>query len=377
MCYSKVIWSQTDAPYKGDYKFSLSSDSHSGANSLEISCVGPDCEKAAIISDRIQTPAGQSYKLNLYSKCPAGKLAAVYVPGTLGGDTFQYLACNDSWSPNQVNFTAGPSATDFLFYVYNRDTSWFRVDDVVLTYADGTAPQQPALHPGRRNVNISDQTVQVDGAPYFALGFFDVKYDDLPQAAAAGANTVNGLGINMSADCFNTSRMSYLDRAYELGLNFVVNSTSTAELLTPAVFPATITRFSPHLANIMWFLADEPDQELVPYIYVPPATLLAEYQAAKPGLSLPIMADFQHAGWDASANTQPYAGSTDVWMAEPYGPDFSGVSHAVSTFNALRPQPIWLAQDAIDANLIVPKAYWAAISGATGIVYFDWDTFNK
>jgi hypothetical protein len=26
--------------------------------------------------------------------------------------------------------------------------------------------------------------------------------------------------------------------------------------------------------------------------------------------------------------------------------------------------------------LIVPKAYWAAISGATGIVYFNWDYFK-
>ncbi len=63
-------------------------------------------------------------------------------------------------------------------------------------------------------------------------------------------------------------------------------------------------------------------------------------------------------------------------MAEPYGTDFSYVNHAINTFNTLSPQPIWLAQDAIDANLIVPKAYWAAISGATGIIYFNWDAFK-
>src|SRR5262249_22945940 len=83
MCYSTAIWSVTDAPYKGDYKFLISADAHSGANSLEIRCVGPDCLKAAITSDRIQTPPNQGYKLSLYAKCPAGRAAAVYIPGTL------------------------------------------------------------------------------------------------------------------------------------------------------------------------------------------------------------------------------------------------------------------------------------------------------
>jgi hypothetical protein len=376
MCYSNYIWSQTGQPYLGDYRFLISNDAHSGSNSLEINCAGPDCFKAAIFSDRIQTPPGQSYKLNLYTKCPAGRLAAVYIPGTLGGDTFQYVTCNDAWAPNQVTFTAGPGATDFFFYIYNRDISWVRIDDVVLTYADGTVPQQPVLHAGTRNVRVSGQTVQVDGAPYFAKGFFDVGYDDLPLAAAAGANTVNGLGTNMAANCFNTWRENYLDRAYDLGLNFVPNSTTTARLGVPTIFPTALSAFAPHLANILWFLADEPDQSLIPWWFIPAPTFLAEYQAAKPNVSLPIMADFQKAAWSTLADTQPYVGSVDVWMAEPYGPDFSTINHAVNTFNTLSPQPIWLAQDAIDANLIVPKAYWAAISGATGIIYFDWNAFK-
>ncbi len=246
----------------------------------------------------------------------------------------------------------------------------------MLTYADGTVPQQQVLHPGTRNVSIAGQNLQVDGAPYFALGFFDVEYDDLPLAIAAGANTVDGLEISMSARCFNDWRESYLDRMYDLGLNFVPNSSSTAELNTPAVFPAAVSTFAPHLANIVWLLADEPDQELVSWEYIPPETFVAEYQAAKPNLFVPVMADFQHAAWDVPAATQPYTGSVDMWMAEPYGPDFSYLSNAVNTFNQLSPRPIWLAQDAIDAGLIVPRAYWAAISGATGIIFFNWDTFK-
>ncbi len=183
----------------------------------------------------------------------------------------------------------------------------------MLTYADGTVPQQQVLHPGTRNVSIPPQNLQVDGAPYFALGFFDVEYDDLPRAIAAGANTVDGLEIGMSARCFNDWRESYLDRMYDLGLNFVPNSSSTAELNTPAVFPAAVSTFAPHLANIMWFLADEPDQELVSLEYIPPATYVAESQAAKPNLFVPVMADFQHAAWDVPAATQPYTVSVDMW----------------------------------------------------------------
>src|SRR5688500_8937528 len=79
MCYSTSIWSTTGDDYKGDYRFQVSSDSHSGSRSLEILCYGPDCLKASIVSDKIQTPPDQAYKLSLYTKCPTGRLAAVYI----------------------------------------------------------------------------------------------------------------------------------------------------------------------------------------------------------------------------------------------------------------------------------------------------------
>ncbi len=105
----------------------------------------------------------------------------------------------------------------------------------------------------------------VDGAPYLALGFFDVGYDDLQLAADNGANTVSALGASPAADCFCTRQKSYLDRAYELGLGFVPDSSTTARLGMPEIYPAVMQRFAPHLANIAWFLADEPDQADVPW----------------------------------------------------------------------------------------------------------------
>src|ERR1700730_18963202 len=64
MCYSDWAWSQTANDFNSNYQFRLSSDAHSGSNSLEINCDGTDCLKAAIFSDTIHTPPGQPYTLN-------------------------------------------------------------------------------------------------------------------------------------------------------------------------------------------------------------------------------------------------------------------------------------------------------------------------
>lgn len=376
MCYSNWIWSATGQDFLGDYKFLLSTDAHSGSYSAEIRCVGTDCSRAGIYSDKIQTPPSQSYKLSVYSKCPAGQSAFARIPFTTVGDYYKPLTCNGNWAPNEVFFTIPADVTQFWFYLFDYGSSWLRVDDVVLTYADGTVPQTPVLHAGNRNVRISGQNLLVDSKPYLALGFFDVGYNDLSQAAATGANTVNGININASANCFNTYRQSYLDRAYELGLNFVPNSSSTARLGVPAVFSNVMPVFAPHKANIVWFLDDEPDQQAVSWWYIPPSSLISSYQAIKAVSHLPVMNDFQHAAWSTAADTQPYLGSSDIWMAEPYGSGFTSVVNAINNFNSLNRQPIWLAQDAISPDLIVPKAYWTIINGARGIIYFDWDTFK-
>ena len=375
MCYSNWIWSQTGQDYKGDYRFLLATDARSGAYSLEIRCAGADCLKAAITSNRIPTSPGQSYDLSLYTKCPAGRSAAVYIPGTTSGDILQGLTCNGNWALNRISFQIRLPATDFFFSVYNRDVEWLRVDDVVLTYSGGDAPQQPVLYPGVRNVTVSDKAVVVDGAPYLALGFFGVGYDDLQLMAGNSANTA--LGGSQAAECFSTRQKGYLDRAYELGLGFLPESSTTARLGMPGIFPAVVQRFAPHLANIAWFLADEPDQADVPWYYIQGPTLTAEYNSMKSGTSLPILADFQRAAWSSTAEVAPYVSAVDFWMAEPYGEDFSSVNHAIDMFTSLRPRPIWLAQNAIDARLLVPKAYWAVIGGATGIIYYDWDEFKR
>ena len=381
MCYTNWVWSETGQDYVGDYKFALSSDAHSGAYSIEMSCAaGADCAKAAIDSDSIFTPPGQTYTLSLYSKCPVGQYSLVYIPGMANGDFAQWLTCNGNWAFNTMTFTTGPSATAFTFAVYAYGVGSVRVDDIVLTYPNGTVPQQTVLHPGVRNVGISGQALTVDGAPYLALGFFEVGYGDLAAVAATGANTVQALGGTAGAGCFNTAAQpSYLDRAYELGLGLLPESTTTARLGVPAVYPAIVPQFAPHLANIAWFMADEPDQADVAWYYIPAPTFIAEYNAAKPQTALPIMADFQRAaagGAYALGQIAPYVPSVDMWMAEPYGTDFSRVNNAVNVFNSLQRRPIWLAEDAIDAGLLAPKAYWSLINGATGIIYFNWSLFK-
>jgi uncharacterized protein (TIGR03437 family) len=376
MCFGNYVWSETDIEYRGDYRFSLSSDAHSGRYSLEIRCAGADCLKAAVFSNRIPTPPGQSYNLSLYAKCPTGRSAAVYVPETTTGEILQSLTCNGTWALNEVSFRVKSAATSFFFSVYNRDVDWLRVDDIVLTYAGGDAPQQTVLHTGVRSATVADKAVMVDGAPYLALGFFEVGYADLQLAANTGANTVVALGQGEAADCFCTRDKSYQDRAYELGLGFVPDSSTTARLGLPDVLHSVAERFAPHLANIAWLLADEPDQAAVPWYYIQGHTLTSEYNAMKSGTSLPVLADFQRAAWSSTSDVAPYVSAVDFWMAEPYGEDFSTVNHAMDMFASLKPRPTWLAQNAIEAPLLVPKAYWAMINGATGIIYFNWDEFK-
>jgi hypothetical protein len=372
MCYGQYENNGT-----GDYQFLLSTDAHSGTYSAEIACTGTNCTKAWLISNFIPAPASQSYSISLYSKCAAGAQTAVYIPGMVNGDVSSALACNGAWTLNQVSFTTPAAAGYVYFYIFAYGISTVQVDDVVLTYGDGTVPVSTTLHAGVRPVSISGQNVIVDGAPYLALGFYDVGYYDLAAVAATGANTINGFEVYNSSDCYSTGQKSYPDTAFELGLNFLPDSSTTARTQTAAVFPAVAQTFAPHLANIGWYLADEPDFVEVAPDYVPPATLLAESAALKTQTSLPVLAVFQHAHYTPGTLVPPYNGSVDVWMSEPYGPDFSEINFAVNLFNSIQTRPIWLAEDLLaDTTMIVPKAYWAIIAGATGILYYDWTEFQ-
>lgn len=51
MCYGFWTWSITGVDFAGDYQFTLSTDSHSGAYSLQIACSpgGTDCMRAACL----------------------------------------------------------------------------------------------------------------------------------------------------------------------------------------------------------------------------------------------------------------------------------------------------------------------------------------
>ena len=380
MCYGMWTWSVTGVDFAGDYRFTLSTDSHSGAYSLQIACIpgGTDCWRAAVYTEQIPAMPNQNYTVNAWVKCPTGGGGLIYVNSTAGSLAGEWLTCNATWTSNSMNFQVGPAASTFSIYVYNYGIQPMLIDDLVVTYGDGTAPSRINLYPGTRSVGVSGQNVLVDGAPYLALGFFDVPRSDIFLVQATGANTVHGLGSSSGADCFNVGSGSYLDAIYGAHMNFVPDSSAASKLDVPGIFPTIMQTFGPHLANIAWFLSDEPDLVEVPvFEYIPPATFVAEGNAARGATSLPLFADMQHAAWSVAADDVPYAPGIDFWMAEPYGPDFSSLQHATSLLTSISPRPIWLAQDLIDANLIVPKAYWAIVNGATGIFYFTWPVFKQ
>jgi hypothetical protein len=380
MCHNMFMSSYTGVDFAGDYRFSLSTSAHSGNYAGQITCTGSDCLRAQISSNHIPlTNPGQSYQISLWANCGNNETAQIYIPGTVGGDTTKYLPCAlgaPAWAQTQFTFQPGNSASYFYYEIFYLGQTTLLIDDIVLTYADGTAPAHTLTYPGVRNTGISGNAVTVDGAPFLALGFFDVEYADLGTVAALGANTLNGLNFSNNADCYNIGQPSFLDKLYSLGMNFVPDSSDAARLPTTAEFPSIAQRFAPHLANIAWFLDDEPDLWSVAWVNVTPATLIAQSTALKTQTNLPVHADFQRSHYSVPSDDAPYAPAVDFWMGEPYGSDFSTLSYNVNFFNSIAPRPIWLAQDNPGPGLIVPKAYWAIVNGVTGIFYFSWTGFG-
>jgi hypothetical protein len=171
-----------------------------------------------------------------------------------------------------------------------------------------------------------------------------------------------------------------------MGLNIIPDSTTAARAFLDngkvgvngtggiSSLPAIVSRYAPHLANIGWFLDDEPDQQGVNWYLLSPPLLVKEAEKVRQNTTLPTLVDFQHAAY---TTVDPrYNGSADIWMAEPYGTKVEHVTEAISTLEAIQQRPIWLFQNDTTSTLIVPKAYLAIIDGATGILYFNWDKLS-
>jgi hypothetical protein len=375
------------------YDFYLSTDANSPPYAAELVCNGTaaNCKKypLSIFTGQIPVTTGKSYLLQVSTKCPSTGSGYIYAPKTTRGAIKQALTCNGSWNISKIAFTPAATSSTFRVAAYNTSPEPLLVDDLVITYSDGTVPSQnPWLYPGARDVSISPTTVSVDGNPYLALGIYDVPYANYAQVAAMGANTLIGDFAGPTSDCFLTGGEDILDRAYELGLNLIPDSSYTARTGLDngtlsanggggvAALPNLVARYAPHLANIGWFLDDEPDQNGVNWYYILPDALLEEYGAVRSGTSLPILSDFQHASFDVPAFDAPYNGSADIWMAEPYGASFTGVTNAIATLEGIQQRPIWLFENNISSTLIVPKAYWSIVNGATGIIYYNWTTIS-
>ena len=388
-CYGDWAWSKTGKNGKGDFDFFLSTDAHSPPYAAEIACKGRDCPKAGIFTGDIPVTVGKSYLLKVYTKCPTGGSGYIYIPHTTIGNIYERLSCNENWNLSEVSFTPAVGQPTFWIFIGDPSPLPLLIDDIVLTFSDGTAPRQTWIHPGRRRVSVSPTTVSVDGSPYLALGFANVPYRYYQQVAALGANTIVGDVLSgPTTECFNMGK-SALDTAYELGLNVLPNTTSEARVgydngtLSPngggglLTLPLTASDYGPHLANIGWFLDDEPDLSEIVWYTLAPKMLINEAAALRSKSTLPVLVDFQHAHYGPRSLIAPYNGSADIWMSEPYGEDFSGVTHATTLYNSIQKRPIWIYQNAIRAALIVPKAYWAIVNGVTGLVYWEWPTFSQ
>ncbi|HEY6458929.1 MAG TPA: hypothetical protein VIY73_02230, partial [Polyangiaceae bacterium] len=319
-------------------------------------------------------PHNQAYAVTAYTKCPAGDTAYFYTPNVASGSFSSNFTCNGAWAENQFTFTS--SATDdYVYYaIYYAGTGTFLVDDVVITYGDGSVPPQTIKHPGTRAASVTNGVYSVDGKPFLPLGFYSIPAESIPAAKQMGVNaTAWG-----DPGCFNTDAPPYADVAYEAGINVIPDSSTTARAGVATVFPGVLGQFGRHLADIAWYLDDEPDMTAVAYEPITPATLDAEYQAIHGASSLPVAAMLQHAHYDPPAVDQPYQGAMDVYLSEPYGASFDGITQSMTVFGTMTKRPVWFAMDdGAGAAGIVAKAYYGFIAGGAGLLFFTWDGFTQ
>ena len=407
--------------------------------SAEIYCSnGTYCDRAAIYTSPIPVDinslSGQnmSYEVSFSYECPVTGSAQFSIETFDDSQNITYLitqglTCNGL--QNQVTnfpFTPGLNQTSMVIAFGDESSQTLTIDNVVLTYSNGTAPQQvvdyAGVRPGLGVVNGNNPVpyVTVGGSPYFALGFYNVPPSDYPAAKAAGANTLLSTeSVTPTNKCSNTTQIipgqyqDYRDWALKNGLNLIPNSmyavrpgtdnngshgiNGTAGELT---LPSIANTYAPHQANIAWSLADEPDIHAIPWFYLGGPEMVTLGQIANQYMSLPKFAMLNNPGRnpgnrDSNFHIADYNGSTDIWGAAPYGDDwdqvggtgFTHVNNALNVFDSVLPlRPIWFAMDGnVDtqdppqyhAELIVPKAYYSIINGVTGILYFDWTTFNN
>lgn len=378
MCYGQYEWGMDSSNVGTGYAFSLSTKSHGGTYALQMSCVNaPDCgfpAKAAVEANGFFTAPNQTYDVTIWSNCPPGDNGFFYTPTVPSGSFTSAFACTGDWAKNTFSFTTTATDDSVYYALYYAGTQTLLLDDLVITLGDGTVPEQTIKHPGTRNVKVQGTSYQVDGAPYIPLGFYGIPASALAQAKQAGANAV-AWG---DPGCYNTSAERYADAAYEAGIDLVPESSTTARLATPSVFPRVMTDFGHHLSEVAWYLDDEPDLPGSAVVYEPitPGVLASEYAAIHGASTLPAAVMLQQAHYSPPAVDQPYAPAMDVYMSEPYGSSLAGITQTQTVFSTMTPRPVWLAEDDSDgAALIVPKAYYGFTSGATGLFFFTWGAF--
>ena len=419
-CYNETA---VGSPNYGPWLFYLSTDidlTKAGGYSAEIYCPGPtgNCSSAHIATERIPVDSGKSYKLVTTYKCGSNTTADidVYSNGMYWMTQPQALVCNGMWNSTAANpFIFSPPA-GFMALLFNdqQGTDYLKVDNVKLTYSDGTVPDQTvnfAGYPRRAVVPQGSSVVEVDGEPYFAMGFYDVpgSVAAFQSAQMDGANTVVTAAAPVIPidKCFNTgqtAQLDYRDWAYQHHLNLLPNSIFSVRTGyddgtkqpngtgAEHVMSSMVSTYGTHLANIGWTLADEPDIT-DPYFNVMGSELTTLYGIATNAIenlnmSLPLFTSFNHPTWDPNFINLGYGGSTAIWGAEPYGYSqwVEEIDNATGAFAniLLQPtRPIWLAFDGglenglYHPNIMVAQAYYAIIKGATGILYFDWGEFNQ
>lgn len=363
-------WGEWDG---GEYKFGSGSgaNAHSGAASLEISCVRPG--RGGVFTDPMIFRAGE-YDLRFWAKGGGANAVMRWTfegqsPAAASGQNLDSgpIRLGRDWKEfrYRVVLTTDVALRLYLFSI-GAGTVYIDAVSLVPKAAEGRAAISDSAKSVPRRVTTEGERIFVDGRPFFPIGIYHARPEAL---AGTGFNSVVALKVDRE----------YLDACEQANIMVSPELTGVMRGRLPWQTPEAVEPYKNHPAIFGWYLCDEPDHAA--WTVPPPEMRLATRLLKK--------ADPAHPTWTvvmcwADSNLYQYADTVDVLSTDVYPIEEEGgrrpLVEVAEKTEALRravggEKPVILVTQA--SKLVRPAelyalTYLAVTHGAAGIFYFNY-----
>lgn len=217
-------------------------------------------------------------------------------------------------------------------------------------------------HPGETIID-EDNTLLVDGKPFFPLGVYHLQVADYAEAAALGFNTVQTFQ-------WMTRKRESLDAAQELGLK-VIFENNEKEVGGHGYLPGFLRD---HPALLMWYAPDEPGHE-PDFAFASQVTDL--YRREDPYHPI-VLAHFNPTRFAMQAGLAdvlaPECYATNAKGDEPYGRNVELMDIAAAASGHRKPTIAILFCCSHQTEEDMRVGVWSALAhDARGLLWYAWD----